>query len=459
MGILRDWLRGAGALLADVALCCLFLFEINALVPAEVFAPAIGPWILVLLGLFAVDYGILGRGTSVNVYFLANTVAIVAAAAAVTALSVFVPRYDSYVIGIAAAVAVTGIHGAVCGWRLPGSNTLLRFVDVMIVALGFYLYTANQTGRGPEPVVLALTLGAMVCCLAAVNQLRTGEEVPSVIRGAGIGGKMLLAGVFALFLLLTAVLVGRASGQVHSLVDVLLVVLTYVYRAVELFFSAFAYVLGMVILFVLRLLPGGAPAIMEERMGPSGQEEAVMEETVPWLPPWLAALLMVLAGLFCLAWMLYELRSIRLQRLTRGGERRRAVRKSHFFEALRELAGQIAAWLRFEWEAFVYRRTPQGLLVLAERAGGRRLRRRTDESPGAYMRRLAGLAPEKEGAERLSALGSRLDQIYYGRKGSDISPERLSAGEYQAFVRCIRQACSRQAGRQSGEQAEKQPGE
>ena len=114
----------------------------------------------------------------------------------------------------------------------------------------------------------------------------------------------------------------------------------------------------------------------------------------------------------------------------------RTVRTSHFLESVREQAGSLAAAAVFEVQYRKNRKTPEGLFVLAERTGRRkRIIRKKDESPGAYVRRLAERDGQDRpaGIERLDHLAEILDQVYYGEGGRTLSPE-----EYRSYAQAIK---------------------
>jgi hypothetical protein len=83
----------------------------------------------------------------------------------------------------------------------------------------------------------------------------------------------------------------------------------------------------------------------------------------------------------------------------------------------------------FEWEYLRYRKTPQGVFVLAQRIGRRhKVVRRRDESPGAYIRRL-----DAEKNLGIRELAFRLDEVYYGE-----SSVRMETFDYRAYVKKLK---------------------
>ena len=225
---LADVLRGFCVLLSDVALICLAVMLVPLLSRLDI---SIGyeVWIVYLLLQFLISYGMMTAGVSVNLYLLVETALVAAgtwltcrASLAQTAAVSGNRLMGELLLCVGMGAAATGIHGAWAAYRLPGSNGILRYVDCLIAALAFYLYAAYEMGETGDRRLLGIALAAVLFDLLAVNQLRTGEECPSVIQGAGTGGRLLLGIIFLLCLAVTGAVVGLASGQVHSLVDVLL---------------------------------------------------------------------------------------------------------------------------------------------------------------------------------------------------------------------------------------------
>jgi len=436
---LAEIIRGISVLLSDVALACLMLMLVPLLLHRQVPA-GYGVWLLYLAVQFLVSYGMLAAGTGMNLYLTVS-------AAMIGAGTFFTCRAFSGLLAVAGSTgmegllwcigicaAATGVHGAWMAYRLPGANGILRYVDCLAAAIAFYLYTAYETGEAGDQALLGISLAAVFLDLFAVNQLRTGEECPSVIQGAGSGGKLLLGLIFLLCLAVTGGIVGLASGQVHSLVDVLLVILAGIWRILSAVLEAFALVLGYVILFVLALLPN-APAAAQEKAAAMVWEgaDAVAESAGALLPAWVWQVLLA-AGLAAgIGAVFYGFRHVKLRRTVVRKKTRRVVRKSHFWESVGRLAGQVRDWLWFQWSYLRCRRTPQGLFILAERTGRRlHMKRRMAESPGAYVRRLAAVQAASSDFS-LEELARMLDGAFYG--GQDI---RLTAEEYAGYRRQVK---------------------
>lgn len=403
MGRMTDLVRGLGVLLSDVALASLMVLLIPVITRQEI---AIGyqVWMGCLALQFVLSYGMVNLGISMNLFLVFQTAAVAAGAYLTYRSSVCLEPLDmgaamaaapgeprSAMVFLVLCVAASGVHGGWMAYRLPSSNTVLRYVDCLVVALAFYLYAVYGTQLPQDRTLVALSLTAMFLDLLTVNRLRTREECPFVIQGAGNGARLMLFILFAACLLLTGGIVGLASGQIHSLVDVLLVILAGIWRVVYALAGAVGMVLGYMLLFLIALLPNAPPGARTRATELVSQGAEELEEYVDSaVPLWVVQLLLAVGAAACVLALLYQFRHIRLKAVRLQTRRRKVVRRSHVLQALAALAAQALAWLRFEISYLRHRKTPQGLLVLAERTGRRlRLCRGPGESPGAYLRRLA----------------------------------------------------------------------
>lgn len=447
MGRISNYLRGISVLLSDAALCCLIIGLIPLLAKWQMDA-ALPVWIGYLCLLFLADDLMASFGVPVNAYLIGNGVFIAAGTYAVLHCAWCAPGSFDIRVLLGLCAAGTGIHGAIAAYCLPGSNGILRYVDMMIVVLAFYLYAVFETGMPGNPEFIPFTLAVMALDLLMVNHLRTGEESKSVIHGAGTGGKLVLVLMLIICLTVTGVIVGLASGQVHSFVDLALAVLAYLWKIIELVFRVIGKVLGGIILLLVMFLPATPPAAKQNMMAAVQENaEEVMESTGIVLPE--RVLYAVLGGavLALAGWIMYQLRHTTFRRKTWRPGRHRLVRKSYLLPALAALCRQIRDRLAFEWAYRRFRKTPQGLLVLAERTGKqKKIGRRIHESPGEYMRRLdlvlkaqqesSESAGEEKGISEdgcsLAHLGKLLDRIYYAGQ-----PCRLTPAEYQGYVRLL----------------------
>ncbi len=457
---LISYLRGVSVLLGDAAILMLFFYVVEAIMPGHAFSVAAAVWCLYLGILFLADDLLARFGVSMNFYLFFNGAVILAGSFLVVRGSACVPYENSFFAYLGAGAAATGIHGAVCGYRLPGADRILRYVDVLIVVTGFYLYAVFESGRGIHREAMGLGLAVMVLDLMVVNRLRTGDEAHFVIRGTGMGSRLILAGMFGVSLMATTILVGAASGQVHSAVDVFLLIMGYALQVLEAFFTVVGWILAKIILLFLWFSPTVSQGTREnigENLGFATQEIAGEGTGIFF---WVFAFGGILALVLVLAWVFYQLRHVRVERRRTVFRKSRAVRKSYFWKELLALGKKAREWVVFEGNYCLYRNTPEGVYVFAERLGRRkRIRRRKAEAPGEYMRRLAVLLEEKrqkeaktgvlgdregeaKGKERneLYDLADKLDRIFYGRNEGE-NGSRMTEGECRSCRERIRRAC------------------
>ncbi len=442
---LWDYLRAFVVPFSDIALGCLLMSLILMLMRGEL-SVGLPVWILCLSIQLIVSFWMISAGTSWSVYLAVQGTAIIASCYLTLRASSCIPdfcRRDVMMfLGVLAAAA--GGHSAFVAYRPPGANSILRYVDVMIGLSAFYLYTAFETGRPGNTVYLYMALAAIALDLVVIGHLRTGGECANVIHGAGTGSRFALAALAVCCLVLTGSVVGLASGQVHSLVDILLVILQGIYRVLSVIFGAVGQVLGILILFLVVLLPTAPKRAQENAAVRLAEITEEISEEGGFVPPeWVCHLLIGAVCLILAIWVLYYFRNIRIQKIAIV-RRRHVVRKSYLPESLLRLWKQIKDKALFEYEYQCNKKTPQGLFVLAERIGKKRkLPRRPGESPGAYVRRLneavmqcqpvRGQDIPRQGYAELARLADILDEIFYAE-----CPWEGGKIDYPSCVRWLR---------------------
>lgn len=421
-------IQAMSALISDTAISLLTAVMVAVAWDWQLQVP-IWIWIALLILQFLINDGMMRKGVSMNLYLLFNLAAVIGVMFAVLRGTVW--EHDSLAVILGIGICCTGSHCAVAACYLPGSNQLVRYVDVLIGMFGLYLYFAYQTKAAYDGICMGMTAAALLLDFFSINRLRTGDEAGFVIQGAGAGGKLLLLLIFCGSLLLTGGIVGLASGQIHSIVDVCLYLLRCIWSVVCVIGGILEKILTVILLFVVMLFPATPPAARETlwmQMQENTKEAA--EEIGVVLPAWVMWLVLGTLLLLLLGMILYEFRGVKTQRTQRKKTKRKIVRKSRLFAAFKERCQYFAEKLNFEWKYQRYKKTPQGLVVLAERVGKRHgCGRLTEESPGAYLRRLD---PE------LQNLAKMLDECYYAGIQRNLTEEEYR--DYAARISSIGQA-------------------
>lgn len=471
----HDYLRGICVLLSDAAACVMVLYLLPVFPGiSHVWVP-IGGWVLFLMIHFFISLILTGRGISMNGYLVWNGAAAILGAVLMGKWAVC-PEYAGMFSAAAAACAVlTTIHGAYAAWTLPGANTIIKYVDCLVVMLAFYLYAAASSGWMPDRDVMILAVTSLLAALAVINQIRTNDENVNIIRGAGAGSRFILFFIILGILVLTGLVTGLASGQIHSAVDAFLWVMIKASGAMNVVFSIIGTVLAWIIILVFSLFPAMPQAARENAQTMLKENvEEIVEETGLTLPLWFWQLLGAALLIGAVIGILYTFRNVKLSRVHRRADRKKAVKKSYVAAELKRLFQKAKEAVIFELQYRKYRRTPAGLLIYADRVGRRvkrrkkgseqgseqdgeqgseqdreygremgsheTLGRRRGESPGEYMRRLAIYAPrdmeeQPDAAESLRHLAVLLDEMYY--HGQDISLTREECRKYEEiFNKC-----------------------
>lgn len=412
-------IQAMSALISDTAISLLAAVMVAAAWNWQLQVP-IWIWIVLLTLQFLINDGMMKKGVSMNLYLLFNLAAVSVVLFAVLLRAVW--EHDSLAVILGMGICCTGGHCAAAAYHLPGSNQLVWYVDILIGMFGLYLYFAYQTMRDYDEICMVLTAAALLLDFFSINRLRTGDEAGFVIQGAGAGGKLLLLLIFCGSLLLTGGIVGLASGQIHSIVDICLYLLRCIWTVVSAIGGIFGKILTAILLFLVMLFPATPPQAretlwmqMQERTKETAEEAGVV------LPAWVMWLIFGALLFLLLGMILYQFRGIKTQRKQWKKNKRRIVRKSHLFLTLKERWKYFAEKVNFQWNYQRYKKTPQGLLILAERMGKRHgCGRLTNESPGAYLRRLD---PE------LQKLAKMLDEYYYAGIAQNLTEE-----EYQDYA-------------------------
>lgn len=428
---MTELLQGMSVLISDAAAVVLVLAVLPLCLQLDFYVP-IWLWLGILCGQFLIGYTLLSIGTSVNFYLIFQGIAMAGSCIWMLRTSYCNPGWENMSWFLGLSVLAVSAHCAFVSWRLPEANQILRYVDVLIVLLAFFLYTEFYLNRQASSMYTVLPLAAMLLNLWTISRLRTAGDQEHVIQGAGTGGKLLLAVIGAGCLLLTAAIVGFGSEEVHSTVDVLLVLLKYVWAVVTLFFRIVGTILAGILLFFIWLLPA-APRAARENVQVMVQEnvEEMTELAERVIPLWVFAALGLVFALGLIGWILYQYRGKSLKRIRRVSRKRKLVRKSRLWEAVRAFLRKLADDLSFQWQYLRYRKTLQGLFVLAERTGRQKhVPRKKNESPGEYVRRLA----EQTDEALLRALADSLDRIWYAGE-----EESLTREEYERYEHVLRQ--------------------
>lgn len=427
MDRIRDYLRGFCVLLSDMAVVCLIFYMVPTFTKIQTVSIPVFVWVLFILMQMLADYIMTGMGISFNLYLIGNAAALLAGTYFIVNGSYCPEGFSMFPAFLSCGAVAVGIHGAAAAWRLPSANSILRYVDGLVVLLAFYLYAVFDTYLEPAQEVILLSLSAMFLDLVCVNQIRTREEGVSVIQGSGAGSRLVLAVVSGAIVIVTGVVTGTASGQVHSAVDVLLLVMKSIGHILYVIFQAIGFVLAK-ILYLLALLLPDAPQETEKAIKMTMQEEiGETADAAVWrLPDWVLWVFLTAVLIFAVCFILYRFRSFRIKRVKRENVKKRVVRKNHFFTAMIQGARKIWDLAQFEYLFRKYQKTPEGLLVCAERIGKqKKMPRQRWESPGEYLRRIAAwMRTEKadmarenadgSDADALDALAGVLDRIYYG---------------------------------------------
>ena len=390
------------------------------------------PWCTLLLIQAAINEFLIRRDPPLLLFLLLNAVLLFFGGEQVVSRSVFIPASSGFPAFLRLCIWLSGLAGVYACRKEPGSNAFVRLSDTLILCIGIYMASVQGLGEPFIPSALAPAASALALSLLLTASLRAGGESDSVIRGTGLGGYLVLFALLALCLLLAGGLLALGSGRVDGIVDAFLVVWNLFRRAATALMTA----LGLLLAYLF-----GNRRMMEQQLqivqqdSPSYQDIAI--EELGAAPQWVVHLIMGLIAACAVALvvvLLWMLRGKKLSRMRRQKKGRRVTRSSHIAQALRAWADKTVQAIAFEISYRMNRKTPQGLYVLAVRScRAKRLHKRRDESPGAYIRRLHIILLAQTGLSTLDRLADMLDRALY----SDGKPH-LSQGEADAMTAQIR---------------------
>ena len=391
---------------------------------------ALGRLTLLLAALALINEGLASRGVPMLLYGFVNVLCGAAGVYAVLAGTVFTPASEGYAVFFAMLILLSIVHCAVCAVRQPDSNQFIWLSDMLIIGLLLLLSSTHLLARELNTGAVGFSLSALLSSLIMTSHLRSGGESDHVVRGSGIGGWLVLGGMLAVCLALTAGLVVLGGGQVDGIVAL----------AVRLW-----HLLGSLFERLIKLLAAvlslnlGKHIVLERQTGhytvtiiPLDDQQAAGTA-----PAWIVYGFLALLGLVLLAVIigfLLDFRGKRAKRAAVSRRRRVVTRKSHLLSALHALFRSLFEAIAFELALRTGKHTPQGLYVLALRTcRSKAIRKQPSESPGAYMRRLHALMCERQETSSLDRLAAMLDAALYG--GETI---RLHPQERDAFAAQIR---------------------
>ncbi len=434
-GAARFW-GCIGMLAADVSVCAMLL-SVSLFFGIEMNMLLILPWIVCLIIQFAVGFVMVQRGAAVSLFAIFHIVVVVAEIVIICLSASRLSMNPNLIALLAIAVAGTGIHAVVISRKLPADNLISVYGDIMIVALALYLLVYNTIGPGLSIGLILFAAAATVVTLVSVASLHMNQEGHTVSRGSGFGTVAIIIGIIVVCLLITGAVVGIASGQVHGFLDLLLAAGRFIWRILSVAFQALGQALEAVVLFFNRLFSSAGMGLGENAESAADTGDAIDYATGPVqinFPTWGFSLIMIAVA--CVV-IIIILRCTRHRRFAKRERKSlppiQVSRTSYLRDAIAAFFRRVRARIQFELLYRQLRNTPQGIfLFLLRKCRRKKLKRRTDESPGGFVRRICGLNQCADGAETLLAFACILDESYYAGQ-----EHTFGKSEYQNYVQAI----------------------
>lgn len=319
------------------------------------------------------------------------------------------------------------VVAAYIAWTPASQNGVFARFDIltaMVVVLLAVDHVFTVPGIGGALGMCWLSLALIL--LAAISQ-RAGalRGRGDAVQGNPALGRILLCLVFGIIALLAVLVVIYAAGDVKSVSEFLLNVITVCTNGVK---AALAYLYGLFERFILWLsqFVDNTP-IEGAAVADSAAAAVTTEEVLPGgLPGWLYY---IPGGIVAaaLALLIFRLRKHKMGAVkSRTVAVTRARRESGLAAALRTFWQKITAEVHFRYHCLRHRRSAPGLLVWCEKKASGDLARACGESGEGFLLRL-GRSLGGEAETTLSALAQLVERSFYSPQ-----PAPVPAALYKA---------------------------
>jgi len=365
---------------------------------------------LAALAAFVINDLLMRRGAPLPLYLTVQLLLVIGAAVLFTHSVTLEPYRARTVILNCIIYCIAFPATGYAAYEAPKQSTLLIFFDVSAGGIAILLLLDRYLTLPAARETLLLCAAVLLVTLLALISQRAGRFHGNRenVRGSGIGGKLLLAVLFAAVIGLTAAVAAVASVGIRRVAGWIAAALDWLWNG---------------IVFVLRLLYRGLEALMNwlsqfakpmpaeaipgSEMG--GSADATMEQIEVAFPPWVLWTLIAL-GAVIFVWLLFQLRRQRFHRSVRAVKKPMAARRENGAgDAVRALLRRILTALRFRADCIFRRNTPAGLLLRCQRKAKKICPRRTGESGEEFLLRLA----DRTGAAPLRELASLVERTFY----------------------------------------------
>ncbi len=318
---------------------------------------------------------------------------------------------------------VAGVFG--CGYAADEAFTPKKsifYFDSMVVLLIILILLDHMLELFLVPQVMHLCFAAISLSLFSLISQRTARETDQKTGNATLSGRILVAVLLILILLLSFCLVSIAAGGAQSLSRGLFALIKQIGIGLRNLGTNILALLEHFLTWLLSFLPEEKFDTLE-----SGMETATMEiptgrSGIP-IPKWFWCLV----GTAVILWLIKFFLSMRKERVGEENSPKSTVtptyRSGTLLSALRELltilrkkAGSLVARIRG-------RKTAPGLLLWCEKHAPKEICRNPGESGPAFLLRLSALELPPEKKEALVELSQAVEKGFYSPTPTALSPE------------------------------------
>ncbi len=377
----------------------------------------------VLLGAYCINTIVMRRGIGVPL-FVSLQILLVAAGVFAFVKSAVIEPYELRTLIINCIIYCLGFAvAAFLSWMPTNQSGILLRFDALAVMIIIMMALDHIIGMPGARGSIAMCGVCILLCLLSAVSIKSGALLGrgGAVEGNPALGRIMLVVVAVLMGAMAILVVVFAAGEVKSISEFLLNIVTACVGAVK---AALLWLYSLLERLVLWLTQFMKDTPMESVGMPAagGAAPELMEEVDVSLPRWLWAVPVAIA-VAALAFFVFRLRKYKAVKLTvRSHVVTKVHRESGLMEALRELWKKLKTELAFRFNCVRYRRSSAGLLVWCEKKCPRELSRRSGESGESFLLRLGeGLGGEEE--RSLAALALLVQRSFYSPKPQTVPKE------------------------------------
>ena len=372
------------------------------------------PWILWMFGLYLFQLLLLKRGITVQKFLFAS---LIFALFCLISMNLFFMKVDGFLPHLIASllIGVTIIAMEEISRNGLKSNQILMQLELMVLLFGVILFL-QESHVAPDFSGKAYMMLAILFNLCALIFSRTSSvHMSGKANGSAWQGILLLACMLGLLFLagIAFVLACSESGRIY---------LKWMVGKISQLLLLTLNMLTQGIVFFLNLFPdidGSGSMNFADPISKNTVQSAQMELETPGIFQWIffIALVLMMGALIFLLWKKFRKYILKEERLGGWKEEKVIRKKASFWQQIKIIWHRLRFRLFLRWKLLTAPDQAGSVLLRAEALGRKyHIPRQPEESPGAYLRRLAGSEQitSSKVRERLLEEAEFLEVSFYG---------------------------------------------